>query len=95
MSLTSDDLADIKQLMTAVIRAEISGVHEEIDGLRKEMNQRFEDIDRRFEDIDRRFDENAEAQNEILNAIGTEFADHEKRLNKHDLRLARLEKQAA
>ncbi|MDO5343922.1 MAG: hypothetical protein Q4F02_03365, partial [Candidatus Saccharibacteria bacterium] len=66
MSLTSDDLADIKQLMQGLLNQQMAQLDERFEAI----DRRFEDIDRRFAEIVSRFDENAEVQNEILNAIG-------------------------
>ncbi|MGB4762563.1 MAG: hypothetical protein WBP12_04390 [Candidatus Saccharimonas sp.] len=90
MSLTSDDLADIKQLMEAVVSAAIKGQDEQfnkIDQRFEQIDQRFEQIDQRFDKIDKRFEQIDDrldtielTQNEILNAVGAELADHETRI---------------
>ena len=80
MSLTSDDLADIKQLMESVL-----------SGHTAEINKRFDDINKRLDSMDKRFDENEEVQNEILNAIGTDLNRHSARLDDYEDRLKKLE----
>lgn len=92
MSLTSDDLADIKQLMTSLLNAQARQLEEHIDGeiaaLRKEMDERFEEIDERFD--------------EVLNAIGSDLESkaktidaHDEQLESHERRITQLEAQAA
>ena len=65
MSLTSDDLADVKQLMESVL-----------SGHAAEINKRFDDVNKRLDGVDERLDENEEIQNEILNAIGIDLNRH-------------------
>ena len=86
--LTSDDLADIKQLMEAVISAAIKDQDKKFD----QIDKRFEQIDTRFEQIDRRFDDLEAGQNEILNAIGGEIASLSTSQENHEIRIIRLEK---
>lgn len=81
MSLTSDDLADIKQLMEATIGVAL-----------KEQDKRLE---KRFEVIDRRFDEQDEKLDTILDAVGVRFEEHEAQLSNHDTRITKLERRAA
>ena len=100
--LTSDDLADIKQLMEAVISAaikdqdkkfdQIDKRFEQIDKRFEQIDKRFEQIDTRFEQIDRRFDDLEAGQNEILNAIGGEIASLSTSQENHEIRIIRLEK---
>ena len=80
MSLTSDDLADVKQLMESVLSSHTA-----------EINKRFDDINKRLDSMDKRFDENEEIQNEILNAIGTDLNRHSARLDDYEDRLKKLE----
>lgn len=80
MSLTSDDLADIKQLMESVL-----------SGHTAEINKRFDGINKRLDSMDKRFDENEEVQNEILDAIGTHLNRHSARLDDYEDRLKKLE----
>ena len=84
MSLTSDDLADIKQLMESVL-----------SGHTAEINKRFDDINKRLDSMDKRFDENEEVQNEILNAIGTDLNRHSARFDDYEDRLKKLERGVA
>lgn len=69
MSLTSDDLADMKQLMTSLLSAQ----------------------EKR---IDARLDAQDEKLDEILNAIGGEFAEQSEQITDHERRITRLEHQA-
>ena len=101
MSLTSDDLADIKQLMesvlsghTAEINKRFNGINRRLDNTDKRldgMDKRFDDINERLDGMDKRFDENEEVQNEILDAIGTHLNRHSARLDDYEDRLKKLE----
>jgi len=105
MSLTSDDLADIKQLMesvlsghTAEINKRFNGINRRLDNTDKRldgMDKRFDDINERLGSIDKRLDENEEIQNEILNAIGTDLNRHSARLDDYEDRLKKLERGVA
>ena len=140
MSLTSDDLADVKQLMESVlsghaaeinkrfddINKRLDNTDERLDGMDKHfdsinkrlddmderlddmdkrfdsinkrldgMDKRFDDINKRLDSIDKRLDENEEAQNEILNAIGTDLNRHSARLDDYEDRLKKLERGVA
>jgi len=84
MSLTSDDLADIKQLMEAVVSAAL-----------KEQDERFDGIDQQFARIDQRFDDQDEKLDEIMNAVGMDLAKHSAKIDDHETRIKRLERKAA
>ena len=93
MSLTSDDLVDIKQLMESVLSghtAEINkrfddvnkrldGVDERLDG----MDKRFDSINKRLDGMDKRFD----SINKRLDGVDERFDDINKRLDSIDKRL--------
>lgn len=81
MSLTSYDLADIKQLMEATIRAA--------------MNEQNSQLDRRFDAIDRRLDEQDKKLETILDAVGNELNEHDKKLQDHEVRITHLERHPA
>ncbi len=82
MSLTQDDLADIKQLMQAVMSQGLAEQKREIvTEIRDEMNQRFAEQDEKLD--------------EILNAVGSDLADKSDQLDNHETRITRLEKRAA
>lgn len=81
MSLTSDDLADIKQLMQALLQ-----------GQEERMNKRFDEVYRR---MDERFDEQDDKLNVIMDAVGTRFNEQSEQLDDHEERIVRLEKRAA
>lgn len=87
MSLTSDDLADIKQLMESVLSGHTAEINKRFD----DINKRFDDINERLDGMDKRFDENEEVQNEILDAIGTHLNRHSARLDDYEDRLKKLE----
>ena len=96
MSLSSDDLADIKQLMTSLLNAQENRIEA---NMKEVMDRRFKEQDKR---IDERFEEQDEKLNEILNAIGTRFnnqdetsASHVKQIEDHERRILQLEKQVA
>ncbi len=88
MSLTREDLEDIKQLMEAVMSAAIKEQDEKFEKRFKKIDERFDQIDGRFEKIDERFDE-------VLNAIGSELNDINSVTSNHETRITRLEKAAA
>lgn len=88
MSLTRDDLADIKQLMEAVVGAAMK----EQDA---KFEKRFEQIDQHFEQVEQRFNEAQELQNEILEAVSDESARQGAMLDDHETRITRLEKSVA
>ena len=81
MSLTSDDLADIRQLMEALLRAQE-------ERIMKTMNKRFDEVYDRF-------DEQDDKLNTIMDAVGTRFNDQDEQLDDHEERIVRLEKRAA
>tara|TARA_B100001105_G_scaffold255434_1_gene254866 strand:- start:83 stop:388 length:306 start_codon:yes stop_codon:yes gene_type:complete len=66
-----------------------------IDRKFDEVDARFDKIDIRLEGIDARFDENETIQNEILNAIGTNLAEHHTTLRNHSKRIVKLERRTA
>lgn len=88
MSLTSDDLADIKQLMTSVVRAEVRSLQGEVGSLRSEFGSLREEMNQRFAEQD-------EKLNEIMNAVGGEFSEHADKIDDHERRIYRLEQKAA
>ncbi len=81
MSLTSDDLADIKQLMSSLLSAQEKRLDERFDKIEREVNQRFEEQDEKLD--------------EILNAVGGEFLDQSEKISDHERRIRRLENQTA
>ena len=85
MSLTSDDLADIKQLLQALLDAQETRIM-------TVMSQRFDQVEARFE---ARFDEQDEKLNTIMDAVGVEFGEYAEQLDDHETRIVRLEKQPA
>lgn len=85
MSLTSDDLADIKQLMEALLRAQE-------ERITKTMDKRFDEA---YQHMDERLDEQDEKLNTIMDAVGTRFNNHDEQLDDHEGRIVRLEKRAA
>ena len=98
MSLTSDDLADVKQLMESVLSGHTAEINKRFDDVNKRldgMDKRFDDINERLDSIDKRLDENEEVQNEILNAIGTDLNRHSARLDDYEDRLKKLERGVA
>ncbi len=88
MSLTREDLEDIKQLMESVVYTATASQF-------KQINERFDAVDKRFEEIDTRFDEAEALQNEILQAVSDESATQGATLDDHETRITRLEKAAA
>lgn len=96
MSLTREDLEDIKQIVAAAVHqevhSEISVVREGISEVRKELGGQISDL---REYADKRFSEAEELQNEILNSIGTDLSQNTDDIANHETRITRLEKAAA
>ncbi len=95
MSLTREDLEDIKQLMESVVYTATASQFKQINEHFDAVDKRFEEIDKRFEAIDTRFDEAEALQNEILQAVSDESATQGATLDHHETRITRLEKAAA
>ncbi len=85
MSLTSDDLADIKQLMTSLLSAQ----EKRIEAHMKEM------MDKRFEEQDEKLNEILNAVGTRFNDQDEISLDNTKQIKNHEKRILRLEKQAA
>lgn len=81
MSLTSDDIADIKQLMQSAITANNTV-------LLAEIRQEFKQVNQLLENQDDKMDE-------ILNAVGADLNKHTAKLDDHETRLAHLEEKTA
>ena len=88
MSLTSDDLADIKQLMSSLLSAQEKRLDERFDKIENRLDKMERETDRRFEEQDEKLDE-------ILNAVGGEFLDQSEQISDHERRIRRLENQTA
>lgn len=88
MSLTRDDIADIKQLMESVVAANNKVLLEE-------MNRRFDEADVKFDLINEKLNEHDEKFDEILNAVGTDLNNQAAHLDDHETRITRLEKKIA
>lgn len=95
MSLTSDDLADIKHLIEVSISAAMKMQMKEIRQEFDRVDKRFDAIDKRFEAIDERFEDMDMKLDTILDAVGTEFNDQQAVIDDHEKRLLKLEKKAA
>lgn len=89
MSLTSDDLADIKQLMQGLLSQQAAQLEKNLD---EKLDGRLKKLE---EKLDERFAENVEMQNEILNAVGSDLNRHSAKLDDHEDRLNTLERKAA
>lgn len=79
MSLTSDDLADVKQLMESVLSGHTAEINRRFD----DVNKRLDGVDRRLDDMDERFD----SINKRLDGMDERFDDINKRLDSIDKRL--------
>ena len=84
MSLTSDDLADIKQLMTSLLSAQ----EKRIEAHMKEM------MDKRFEEQDEKLNEILNAVGGDLEEKDEQIIAHNKQLKNHESRILHLESQA-
>lgn len=88
MSLTSDDLADIKQLMQALLQAQEERINKRFDEVYQRMDERFDQV---YEHLDEQDDK----LNTIMDAVGTRFNEQSEQLDDHEKRIIRLEKRAA
>lgn len=93
-TLSPNILEAIEASIEKIVTQQLSSFAHTLQRRFDKIDQRFDDIDRRFDDIDRRFDEvdqrfnkidqqfdeNEMKQNEILDAIGEQFDNHEMRL---------------
>lgn len=91
MSLTSDDLADIKQLMQGLLSQQAAQLDARFDA----MDKKIEEVAEKIEEIDKHLADNADTQNEILNAVGSDLNRHSAKLDDHEERLNTLERKAA
>ena len=79
MSLTSDDLADVKQLMESVLSGHAAEINKRFD----DINKRLDNTDERLDGMDKRFD----SINKRLDGMDERFDDINKRLDSIDKRL--------
>ena len=79
MSLTSDDLADVKQLMESVLSGHTAEINKRFD----DVNKRLDGVDERLDGMDKRFD----SINKRLDGMDERFDDINKRLDSIDKRL--------
>lgn len=90
MSLTHDDLEDIKQLMESVVYQHGRVLKDELKTeLKTELKAEL------MEAINARFDEQDDKLNEILNVVGADLAKHTAQLDDHEDRIKRLERKPA
>ena len=102
MSLTSDDLADIKQLLEVAVANALNNSFEEKtektlkDILDEKLEQQSRTLRKALkEDMDVRLTEQDEKLDEILDAVGTDLAKHTASIDDHETRIVRLEKHPA
>lgn len=84
MSLTSNDLADIKQLMESVL-----------SGHTAEINKRFDKFDKHFEEVDKRLDrvdKRLDRVDERLDGIDKRLDEIDERLDKADERFDEIDR---
>ena len=79
MSLTSDDLADVKQLMESVLSGHAAEINKRFD----DVNKRLDGVDERLDGMDKRFD----SINKRLDGMDERFDDINERLGSIDKRL--------
>lgn len=92
MTITSDDLQDLKQFISAELYQRTESMREEIVA---DIDERFERVEARFEQIDARFEEMDEKLDEVLDAVGGSLNEVEKTIKNHEVRIGRLEKRTA
>ena len=85
MSLASDDLADVKQLMESVLSGHTAEINKRFD----KFDKHFEEVDKRLDRIDKRLDKADERFDEIdrrLDNMDRRFDEVNKRLDNMDRR---------
>ena len=93
MSLTSDDLADIKQLMESVLSGHTAEINKRFDDVNKRLDgvdERLDGMDKRFDSINKRLDgmdERFDSINKRLDDMDERFDDINNRLDSIDKRL--------
>jgi len=85
MSLTRDDLEDIKQLMEAVVSAALKEQNEYLD---KRLDEQDKHLDKRLSEQDEKLDA-------ILDSVGGDLNGHDEKLEDHEARIVRLERRTA
>ena len=86
MSLTSDDLADVKQLMESVLSGHTAEINKRFDDINKRLDntdERLDGMDKRFDSINKRLD----GMDERLDGMDKRFDDINERLDSIDKRL--------
>ena len=86
MSLTSDDLADVKQLMESVLSGHTAEINKRFDDVNKRLDgvdKRLDGMDKRLDGMDKRFDD----VNKRLDGMDKRFDDINERLDSIDKRL--------
>ena len=86
MSLTSDDLADVKQLMESVLSGHAAEINKRFDDINKRLDntdERLDGMDKRFDSINKRLD----GMDERLDGMDKRFDDINERLDSIDKRL--------
>ena len=86
MSLTSDDLADIKQLMESVLSGHTAEINKRFNGINRLLDntdKRLDGMDKRFDSINKRLD----GVDKRLDGMDKRFDDINERLDSVDKRL--------
>ena len=78
--MTDDQMDDLKQFLEATINNKVRPLEEGFESLENKMDQLSEEVKQRFEEVNQKFEEAAEIQNQILEAVGERFNDHEQRI---------------
>ena len=99
MSLTTDDLADMKQLIESLLRAQEKRIDAKIESLEQKMDKRFTERDRRLEamieDMDAKLDDIILAVGNQLAQKSGEIETHAKQIDDHEQCITRLETSVA
>lgn len=85
MSLTKDDLVDITELMSTLLQQQEQRLNKRFDEFEKRIDKRFDKLEKRMDTLEKRFnvfekqvnecfDDMDVHFNEVLNAVGGEFA---------------------
>jgi hypothetical protein len=80
--MTNEEMvADLKQFIAATVSQEVAGFEQRLSA-------RIDAVEGRLDGMDQRFDSMDEKLNEIQNAVGERFDDHEHRIGRLERRAA-------
>lgn len=83
--MNDEVIQDLKQFISATVSQQLAQQSEELRA----------DMDTRFAKVDERLDEQDEKLDEILNVVGGSIHEVEQKVDKHEVRITRLERKLA